>query len=133
MSSDLFCFCLLTLFVLQAGIYIADRPRLVPLPAADVECAVHAVCPWGHLKIATAGFAANTAVAILSKAKGYYICHALLADVPLRVRCSAVGVSYPVLITYNTGSSTMSVRYRLCTFASSRAFDTNEFSVLGYK
>jgi len=118
------------LFGSEAGLYVDGRPRLVPLPGDDEQEAVNAICPSGHLKIACGGFAKNTAVAIMSESAQFFNCHALSADVGFRCRKSSVGVSYPVLVTYNTGNSTISIRYRLCTFASSRAFNTN-FSVLG--
>ena len=108
------------------------RPRLVPLPGHDEQEAINAICPSGHLKIACSGFAKNTAVAIMPESAEFFNCHTLSADHDVGFRCrkSSVGVSYPVLVTYNTGNSTISIRYRLCTFASSRAFNT-DFSVLG--
>ena len=108
------------------------RPRLVPLPGHDEQEAVNAICSSGHLKIACSGFAKNTAVAIMSESAQFFNCHALSADVGFRCRKSSVGVSYPVLVTYNTGNSTILIRYRLCTFASSRAFNA-DFSVLRFR
>lgn len=117
---------------MQAGLYVRDRPRLVPLPDATEQEAINAICPSGHLKVACGGFNKNTAVAIMSESGKYFHCHALSADVGFRALKSQVGVSYPVLVTYNTGNSAISIRYRLCTFNTSRAFDT-DFSVLGYQ
>ena len=49
----------------QAGLYLPDRARMVPLPQDGRAAACHSICPVGHLKFAVGAVAANTAVAIM--------------------------------------------------------------------
>ena len=109
-----------------------DRPRLVPTPPPNKECAVHAVCPVGHLKAAAGAFPANTPLALMSEGGGNTVCYTMTGQ-KATFRTCQIAVTFPVLAKYshNVTSKSLSFRFRPCIMDNANAFQ-KEFSADGY-
>ena len=104
---------------------------MVPLPQDGRAAACHAICPVGHLKSAVGAVAANTAVAIMkARNKKFWVRTTSTPYKFFEVARSRVGVSYPIVISYNAATKNLCVRYRSCLYNNADAFQ-HEFSVLG--
>jgi len=115
----------------EAGLYLPDRARYCPLPEGSSQQACHAICPVGHLKVAVGTIAVNSAVAILRRCnKDFIVRTTKVPYTTFKVARSRVGVSYPIVISYNAATKNLCVRYRSCLYNNADAFQ-HEFSVLG--
>ena len=111
---------------------IADRSRVLPLPLPGAKCAVHAVCPVGHLKSAFGTHTENTALALIEEEGANTICYTM-AGARISVPRSLIAVTFPVLVKYShsLSSKILSFRFRPCVMDNANAFQY-DFSVAGF-
>ena len=105
---------------------------MLPLPLPGVECAVHAVCPVGHLKSAFGAHAENTALALIEEEGPSMVCYTM-EGARVTVPRSLIAITFPVVMKYSHSlcSKTLSIRFRPCIMNNANAFQC-DFSVAGY-